>query len=415
MIGYIIKRSFLLSSASLIISLSLYTKSRQLTKQLPSHMIWRSGRQTEMSNRNDNNSYNNNNNTKKSWIEWLSRAHMFDVDIEYFKDNYKYNVIALLGISYEDNHTICSMGTAVIVDTVSNMAVTNAHVVAGHDYMIARICFNVPTKLLPEQSFIKQTDRLIARVIYIEPNLDLALVCLVEMDDISNRLLDLPIAYRRHELGEQIAILGHGHGQLWTVYVGYIIANTPIDCIGETHFQPLAGKYDKCESFVLHKSNIIPGTSGAALIDDNLEIVAINFATLHMTDKPSLATHSITVNDFLDRAANYVQTSDRINENFNRFRHHYQESGNKLGIVLAKSTDNINTNFIVIDIIDNRMSKLEIDDIILEVNDQSFTEISQLTDIIDRYGEDVVWISRNNNLMQVRVNCYDYDCIPQVF
>ncbi|XP_054163687.1 putative serine protease HhoB [Oppia nitens] len=178
-----------------------------------------------------------------------------------------------------------SMGTAVIVDTIENVAVTNAHVVAGYDYMIAQTQFPAPTIKLPEQSAMEKTTTLVARVMYIEKHLDLALIKLTEMDDISNELPIMFVSDRQHELGEQVAILGHGAGQWWTVYVGYITTNTPFDTISETKYVPLGSILDKSESFCLHQSNTIPGTSGAPMVDANHEIIGINFGVHWLTNQ----------------------------------------------------------------------------------------------------------------------------------
>ncbi|XP_054165261.1 uncharacterized protein LOC128962878 [Oppia nitens] len=416
MIGYITKRNFLLSSVSLLTSLSVYTKRRQLlAKQSPPppppQMIWQSGRQ--MFNHR-NNAITNNTNTNNLWIR---DAHMFDVDIENLKNTYKYNVVILVGFSYTDN-SFQSTGTGVIVDVDENIVVTNAHVVAGYYYMHAYTKFPSPTIQLPEQTRIEKTNILVAHVLYIEEHLDLALVKLVEMDLTGIPLPFMQLSDRPYVLGEQVAFLGHGDGQLWTIYVGYITANTPFDTIWETHFIPLASQYDKSESFCLHQSNIITGTSGSPMVDSNFEIIGINFATLQLSNSPSTATHSKTVNDFIERAGEFIESDERRDQQLDQLKQQFHpKSDNQLGIVLVKNIiDNITTGFMVTDIIDNRTTELVINDLILEINGQPFTDISQLTELtIASFGIDIeLKINRNSNIMTVIANSFQYDIIPLV-
>ncbi|XP_054165295.1 serine protease HTR4-like [Oppia nitens] len=341
---------------------------------------------------------------------------MFDVDIEYLKQRYKYSCIFLLGINYADNQEINSSGAAVIVDTEANIAVTNAHVVAGYDHMFAYTCFQAQTKQLPEQSTVEKTDMLVAQVIYIENHLDLALLQLIELADLSQLLPIMPLVDRPHELGEQVAILGHGAGQWWIVIVGYITTNTPFDTISETQYVPLGSILDKSESFVLHQSNTIPGTSGAPIVDAKHRIIGINSGILELSNKPKIGTHSKTVNAFLGRAGSYVRSYERDIEKFNRNQHYYPKSDYQLGIVLSKNTD-INTDFMVVDVIDKRMTVLQINDMILEINGQPFTDINQMTDAINSFGVEIILnINRINNVMPVIVNSFDYEStrMPQM-
>ncbi|XP_054165323.1 serine protease HTR4-like [Oppia nitens] len=360
------------------------------------------------------NRYNNNN---KSKTKWITKAHMFDVNIEYLDYNYKNSVLLLVGLSYVDNDSMNSIGTAVIVDAVSKIAVTNAHVVAGYDYMFARTLFPAPTIRLREQSAIEVTKKLVARVLYVEYHLDLAIIQLEEMQDISNDLPVMLLSDRSHELGEQVAILGHGNGQLWTVCVGYITTGTPFDTISETQFKPFSCTSDESESFCLHHSNTSPGTSGAPMVDANYAIIGINFgALLALVNQPKTGTRGKSVNEFIERAVNYVHSNKREMEKFNRYKPYLPKCYQQLGIALSNNTD-INTDFMVVDVIDKRMTELQINDMIVKINGQPFTDISQMIDAIENSFRKVIvlTINRNNNVMPVNVIGFNYDCIPLVF
>ncbi|XP_054163601.1 serine protease HTRA3-like isoform X2 [Oppia nitens] len=344
------------------------------------------------------NQQNKANNTNKPWIEWLSRAHMkFEVDLKKLKQDYKFSVIVLMGVIYEDNESIETIGTGLIIDNNRNLAITNAHVVAGYNFMFAQTCFMAKTVQLAEQSTVETTCMTIARVVYSEDNLDLAIVQLAEL----RACQQLPIMWPKFcppELGEPVVILGNGEQQYWTIYVGYVNVIHPLA------YQSVI-ESNKSQLFVVHNSNVTPGTSGSPIINANYDIIGINFAEIDMTDKSKLGTHSQCTVEFIQRAMKYDQSMDRLNEKHNRFIYYTEFLYNKLGIILAKTTDINKTGFVVIDIIDNRRFKLQINDIIVKVNGQPFADISQITDAINRSEGNIdLMVNRNENILPVKAS-----------
>ncbi|XP_054165237.1 serine protease HTR4-like [Oppia nitens] len=386
--------------ASMLSSLAVYnTKRRQLTKQ-SSIMISQSAGQ--MSN-------NRNNTNNKPWIECLSRAHMkFEIDLKKLKQDYKFSIIVLLSIKYEDNQSINTISTGVIFNNNYNLAITNAHVVAGYNFMFAQTYFQATTVQLAEQSTLEMTIMSIARIVYIEHNLDLAILQLVELAVGHQLPIESPM-FSPPELGEPVVILGNGDEQNWTIYVGYVNIVFPLA------YRSIIGS-DKSQLFLIHDSNVIKGTSGSPIINANYDIIGINFAIRDMTDKSKLGTHSQCIIDFIQRAMKYDQSMDRLNEKLNRLRNYTEVLNNKLGIILAKTTDINITGFVVLDIIQYRRSKLQINDIILEINGQPLTDISQITDAVNRSQADIdLLVNRNTNILPVKVSKFKDILSPAVF
>ena len=168
-------------------------------------------------------------------------------------------VVVVVGSMKNNEFDPEGIGTGAIVD-VRGYVLTNWHVIRDHP---DAVIFLKPTN----SSDLANAKICIARVIYQDPTVDLALLKLV---DSPSALRSLAVGDIAHvQIAEDIHVIGHPHGNLWSYSTGVISqirdAYTWSYKDGSKH-----------EAKVLQLQTAInPGNSGGPVVDDNGRILGL--------------------------------------------------------------------------------------------------------------------------------------------
>ncbi|XP_054163643.1 uncharacterized protein LOC128961428 [Oppia nitens] len=367
------------------------------------------------------------------------------IDIQTLRDRHMKSILLLQTFSLNNSTDYLSHGTGVLVDNRANLVLTNYHVVRGLVNVSA--VFNFSYRVDQWTDFpsekgewkVESTDTTIAKVLYVEPHRDLALIQLQHM--ITGALPAMQLSDRSQQLGEPVVFMGTARGLPHTMCEGIVSTVTPLNRISFTSFVPLADQMSADEQFVIHYPDTAPGFSGSPMIaaaDDDYNIIGIHFAGLALGSKPQVTISGASVIEFMNNGYNYansVTADNQITERLKRYKPVVVVSGssNIIGIVLAN--DSIN-GFVVTDFLHHYTSdifELQVNDVIIEINGQMFSNIRQLSDIIndpdiiygldDDFDDDFdmtpvikLKIRRNNGEMSAKVGFKDIrDDMPSIF
>ena len=158
-----------------------------------------------------------------------------------------------------DDKNIEGIGTGVVVDR-SGYVLTNWHVIAGHQDAVV---FMKP----PSGSEIEKKYGYYAQVVYVNPVPDLALLKLAEAP---SQLPAVTVGdISEAQIAEDIHIIGHPHGQLWSYSTG-VLSQIRSD---------YTWKYDdgsQHRAKVLQMQTAInPGNSGGPVVDDSGKLIGL--------------------------------------------------------------------------------------------------------------------------------------------
>jgi S1-C subfamily serine protease len=156
-----------------------------------------------------------------------------------------------------DDKKLDGIGTGVVVDS-SGYVLTNWHVIAGHP---DAVIFMKP----PSGTEVDKRYAYYATVVYANPLPDLALLKLTQAP---SSLPSIAIAdISQAEVAEDIHIIGHPHGQLWS-YSSGVLSQIRTD---------YTWKYDdgsQHRAKVLQMQTAInPGNSGGPVVDDSGKLI----------------------------------------------------------------------------------------------------------------------------------------------
>jgi S1-C subfamily serine protease len=186
-----------------------------------------------------------------------------------------------------DDKNIEGLGTGVVVDP-SGYVLTNWHVVAGHSDVIV---FMKP----PSGTEVDQKYAYYAQVVYVSSVPDLALLKLAKAPSQLHAVVVAEIA--QAEIAEDLHIIGHPHGQLWSYSTGVLSQIRP----------DYSWKYEdgsEHHAKVLQMQTAInPGNSGGPVVDDSGKLIGL-VAMFEEGQNLDYAISADVIKSFLSQAAN---------------------------------------------------------------------------------------------------------------
>jgi S1-C subfamily serine protease len=158
-----------------------------------------------------------------------------------------------------DDKNVDAIGTGVVIDR-SGYVLTNWHVIAGHQ---DAVIFMKP----PSGSGIEKKYGYYAQVVYVNPTPDLALL---KLSEAPSQLPAVTVGdISEAQIAEDIHIIGHPHGQLWSYSTG-VLSQIRSD---------YTWKYDdgsQHRARVLQMQTAInPGNSGGPVVDDSGKLIGL--------------------------------------------------------------------------------------------------------------------------------------------
>ncbi len=151
------------------------------------------------------------------------------------------------------------MGTGAIVDP-KGYVLTNWHVIKGHP---AAVLFLKPTN----SSELSNAEAFVGRVIYQDPTVDLALL---KMDKQPSNLHSIAVGdIAQVQIAEDIHIIGHPHGNLWSYSTGVVSQ------IRDGYSWTYEDGSKHLAKVLQLQTAINPGNSGGPVVDDGGKILGL--------------------------------------------------------------------------------------------------------------------------------------------
>ncbi|XP_054166228.1 probable serine protease HtrA1 [Oppia nitens] len=276
--------------------------------------------------------------------------------------------------------TKCREGTGFIVDSQLGLVVTNYHVLLDNQKVILRFYDKFIEKDVIQGKHSSNSTNLVdiltGRVIYVEPQYDLALIRIYNY--VSNSLSSLVMSTTDANVGDKCISIGYIDIEN-TVHYGYVCSMScriPLNRGSLTN--TIDNYFSSLNMVTVHSATAWPGSSGGPLIDMDCRVVGV--LTAIKTYKTNIAIKVSDVKAFIQRGRQYME-NDFIkiqNDRQNRFKRSFS-----LGIIL--------TAFIVKGFTYNTTQArilLQLNDLITSVNGTQLTDLDQLTDALDNITSD---------------------------
>ncbi|XP_054155537.1 probable periplasmic serine endoprotease DegP-like [Oppia nitens] len=268
-------------------------------------------------------------------------------------------------------------GTGFIVDSELGLIVTNYHVVSDNPCVTIEFPNN-----FSEWRFIEgklssnaDTDTITGKIVYIEPQHDLALIQMRQY--VAYSLPNLELSDTVPDVGDEVITIGYPDVHN-TIQYGFICSVPHQIDINIGYLFNFDRYSDPNHTYTLHSSPGWPGSSGGPVIDMNGRVIGVHFASLDY--KLNIATKLTDVYAFIQKGKHYMNSNliELLNERQQRFKR-----PNNLGVILR--------GFIVQGFTYNAINardQLEVNDIITAVNETQLTDWRQLTSALDNITDD---------------------------
>ncbi|XP_054165516.1 probable periplasmic serine endoprotease DegP-like [Oppia nitens] len=277
-----------------------------------------------------------------------------------------------------NNQPIGKAGTGFIVDYLTGLVITNYHVVADKQDVIMSFAdlFNESDVIEGKMWSNKVDNKITGRVVYVEPQYDLALIRMSHY--VSNSLSSLDLSETDAEAGDECMTIGCPKIHNTMDYGLVCSAPCKVD-LGHGCLVSACDRYlDPSQTFTVHSSSGSPGSSGAPIV--NMDGLVIGVLSSGKDSKINIAAKATDVYAFFQRGQQYMNNEfiDKQNDRQKRFERSFS-----LGVIL--------TAFIVKGFTYNATQarkSLKLNDIIKSVNGIQLTDLNQLTGALDNITSD---------------------------
>ncbi|XP_054155536.1 serine protease HTRA4-like [Oppia nitens] len=308
-------------------------------------------------------------------------SYLMDERIEKLYNEWNGSMVKIWIYSMSDtNASRLGSGAGCLVDSRDGLILTNYHVVRNSIDVLVEMSQKYPKSDLlvsvgqtsGDNDMIQQ---IAGRVLYVEPQYELALINLCNYK--SNALRAFELSATDPELGDDVILFGNPRIKN-TIQAGVIHS---ISAKGQITACFLFNEnicIDQDYLFTQHSATGWPGSSGGPLMDMNGRVVGVHFGAVEQ--KINLAAKSMDIIAFLGRSQQFLD-NDYItiqNDRQNRCKRH-----NSLGLILLGFVINGFT-FGDTDV----RNQLQLNDIITSVNGSPIRFIKQLTDALNNLTED---------------------------
>ncbi|XP_054166227.1 serine protease HTRA1-like [Oppia nitens] len=269
-------------------------------------------------------------------------------------------------------------GTGFIVDGERGLLITNYHVVADKQDVIIQFLntYYESNVIQGKQLSTKLFYKLTGRVVYVEPQHDLALIHMNQY--VANSLSSLVLSYSDAEPGDECISIGFTNIES-TLNNGFICS---MACINELSLGSLMNFSEKCTDYchtlTIHTCTGSSGSSGCPIINMNGQVIGIHFGAKN--SKINSATKVTDIFEFIEKGLQYMDNEfiEIQNDRQKRFKRLFS-----LGVIL--------TEFIVKGFTYNATQVrqlLQVNDIIISVNGIQLTDLNQLTGALNDITSD---------------------------
>ncbi|XP_054166226.1 probable periplasmic serine endoprotease DegP-like [Oppia nitens] len=333
------------------------------------------------------------------------RTVRLDASAEYIQQLYNYCNTWVVKIDVMlDLKGKVSQGTGFLVDGERGLLVTNYHVVADRQNVMIQFAnrFYESNVIQGKQLSTDLFFILTGRVVYVEPQHDLALIRMNQY--VANSLYYLVLSDSDAQPGDECISIGYSDIYS-TLNNGFICS---MACINELSLGSLTNFsekcYDSCHTLTIHTCTGNPGSSGCPIINMNGQVIGIHFGAKN--SKINSATKATDIFAFIQRGRQYMDNEfiEIQNDRQKRFKRSFS-----LGVIL--------TEFIVKGFTYNATQArnlLQVNDIIISVNGIQLTNLNQLTVALNNITSDqqVIHLTvRRETRLEASVVCLRTVCM----
>ncbi|XP_054155459.1 serine protease HTRA1-like isoform X2 [Oppia nitens] len=272
----------------------------------------------------------------------------------------------------ESDDEMCS-STGFLVDGDMGFILTNYHCILDTNTVAIVFESQIPESqvVVGKESSEEAVDTFKGRVVYVDPQQDLALICLQHY--IEAVLPELELSEMDAEVGDDVISVGNPMISN-TLQSGIVCSGSLKGDLSNSILLNNDTYINMNKIFMCHSSTGWPGASGSPVINLDGKVVGIHFALL--LTKNCLATKRTDIFAFIERAKQYMNSTYIEMQNERQQRN---QRANTLGIILQEfAVKGYAYNVSV-----NVRNLLQINDTITAVNGTQLTNIKQLTDALD--------------------------------